>query len=495
MTFRQIVTFALLLSTIAGCDGRYHSGDRVLVSKCSYDNGITSPSRSDVVVFKYPVKPIENHTPKNFIKRLLGLPEEIIAIFFGRLYRWAPTPGTPPPFDDRNGVDADGKKVNPNDLWQETYVHKNAQKSKDLFTAGKFEILRKPPEVMLAMRRIVYDNDYQAADLKKIGFPDRWAPTPESSWKKDQQTGFSNDGKSVDKVAWLRYQHLIRPDGPLAGNQAVKPTLILDSLGYNTFQLFPDQEAEGAAGLRNRVYKHANWVGDLMVECDIEVAEAKGEFWLELSKGFDRFQARWDLASGQCTLYRVGKDKVAKELAVESTRVKGAGKYMLRLANIDARLTVWVDRQLPFGDGKTYDPPEMLSAQDRAANLKWEDTFARRGPTENDLQPASVGSKGADVKVSHLRIWRDTYYRTNLHGGDTGEEMSREAWSSPERWDELRKVFNFTTMYVQPGHYLCLGDNSEASDDSRNWGLVPHRLMLGRALAVYYPLDRIGPIR
>ena len=50
-------------------------------------------------------------------------------------------------------------------------------------------------------------------------------------------------------------------------------------------------------------------------------------------------------------------------------------------------------------------------------------------------------------------------------------------------------------MYVQPGHYLCLGDNSQASSDSRDWGLVPHRLMLGRALAVYYPIERIGPIR
>jgi signal peptidase I len=58
----------------------------------------------------------------------------------------------------------------------------------------------------------------------------------------------------------------------------------------------------------------------------------------------------------------------------------------------------------------------------------------------------------------------------------------------------LRKQ-HFATMYVQPGHYLCLGDNSQASADSRDWGLVPERLMLGRALVVYFPLDRIGPIR
>ena len=51
------------------------------------------------------------------------------------------------------------------------------------------------------------------------------------------------------------------------------------------------------------------------------------------------------------------------------------------------------------------------------------------------------------------------------------------------------------TMYVQPGHYLCLGDNSQQSSDSRDWGLVPNRLLLGRALLVYFPFDRMGPIR
>ena len=53
----------------------------------------------------------------------------------------------------------------------------------------------------------------------------------------------------------------------------------------------------------------------------------------------------------------------------------------------------------------------------------------------------------------------------------------------------------YKTLYVQPGHYLCLGDNSQASSDSRDWGLVPERLMLGRALLVYYPFQRAGAIR
>ena len=34
--------------------------------------------------------PMDDNTPKNYIKRLLGLPGELIAIFFGRLYHWTP---------------------------------------------------------------------------------------------------------------------------------------------------------------------------------------------------------------------------------------------------------------------------------------------------------------------------------------------------------------------------------------------------------------------
>ena len=41
--------------------------------------------------------------------------------------------------------------------------------------------------------------------------------------------------------------------------------------------------------------------------------------------------------------------------------------------------------------------------------------------------------------------------------------------------------------YVQPGHTMCLGDNSAQSSDSRTWGTVPDRLMLGKAVFVFWP--------
>lgn len=42
-------------------------------------------------------------------------------------------------------------------------------------------------------------------------------------------------------------------------------------------------------------------------------------------------------------------------------------------------------------------------------------------------------------------------------------------------------------IHVPEGHYFALGDNSPNSADSRMWGLVPQREIVGRAIFIYYP--------
>jgi signal peptidase I len=480
MSLRKWILLSVLFSMLVGCGGPWSSGDRVLVSKMAYDNGLSGPHRYDVVVFKFPVNPVKNGTPTNYIKRLLGLPGELLAVFFGRVYHSTPAQS---PFDD-------SAEKNPENLWQAKYMHRN--ESIASFEKGDFEILRKPPHVMLAMRRIVYDNDYQATDLK--GKLDRWAPEANSGWKTDSETGFANDGKAGEQVDWLHYKHLVRPEKFMAGDAKEKPKLITDSMAYNNFIGRTNRGGES-----NHTPGHPNWVGDLMIECNVQIVEAKGEFYFELNKGVFRYQARWDIATGKCTLKSIDKDGAEKELAAETTAFKSPGNYLLRFANVDARLTVWVDRALPFGDGKDYPPPEVRA---KGENIPDELLAARRGPYHDpndrfgDLKPASVGSKGANVKITHLRVWRDTYYTTTAEdAGDHGQfRMEPEHWADRGKWEALQKP-NVLTMYVQPGHYLCMGDNSQASSDSRSWGTVPERLMLGRALVVYFPLDRIGVIR
>ncbi len=491
MTRRRRYLLTLLLCVLigAGCGGGdWSSGDRVLVAKFLYDSGMAQPHRYDVVVFKFPQQPIKGGVPKNYIKRLLGLPGELLAIFFGRLYH-ATVPVRQPSED---------AKVDPTDLWKEEYLHAKTRflhepEGKAFWDKNRFEILRKPLDTMMAMRRIVHDNDHPAKDLEGV-LPPRWAGAEPSAWKADGSHGFTHGGQGK-QVDWLRYQHVLRPadwpvkeaprpndpDGALRNEEFErtytarveqikkdrskhKSQLITDFLGYNSYQ---------TNFLPPKVYDPHNWVGDLMLECHLKVEKAEGEFCMELAKGVDRFQACWNLQSGECTLFRLGADGKRQELARKSTRLKAAGEYEMRFANIDERLTVWVDRDLPFEDGVTYPPPK------------------ERGPTENDLKPASLGSTGAAVQVHKLKLWHDSYYTLRGQLADAGEVVD---WSKSETWQPLRDV-GYKTLYVQPGHYLCLGDNSPQSSDSREWGTVPERLMLGRALLVYFPFDRGGRIK
>ncbi len=449
-------------------DPGWGSGDRVLVGKFFDALARTrSPRRLDVVVFKYPEGPQKSHVAMNYIKRLVGLPGETIVICGGDLY--VLPPGKGPTYDDSH--------VPPKDLWQKQHTHESDEEAKRIFReTGRFEIVRKPPEVLLAMMRLVYDNDHQAADLKGKEWQ-RWQPDADA-WEAANGNAFRHGTRVGEGWSWLRYRHLLRDHGG-------RPSLVTDFMGYNSgeslgwdpllgrWQSIPRTEAS-----RNGV----NWVGDLIVECEVQVEKAEGEFALEVVRGGHRYRATWDLASGDgtCTLTRapIGGGEEVK-LDSRPTKLR-RGTYRVRLANVDQRLTVWVDRELPFGDGVAYAAPGEKPA----------------GPTLNDFQPASVGVKGAAATVRGLKLFRDTYYTIapNREDADVSSWVMPDDGRRVDDWDKLHKP-PALSIYVQPGHYLCLGDNSPQSSDGRTWGLVPERLLLGRALLVYYPFDRAGRIR
>jgi signal peptidase I len=53
---------------------------------------------------------------------------------------------------------------------------------------------------------------------------------------------------------------------------------------------------------------------------------------------------------------------------------------------------------------------------------------------------------------------------------------------------------NLGTITVPPGDYFMMGDNRGNSDDSRFWGPVPRRWIIGTAILVYWPPDRVGTL-
>ncbi|RKY32294.1 MAG: signal peptidase I [Candidatus Omnitrophota bacterium] len=48
---------------------------------------------------------------------------------------------------------------------------------------------------------------------------------------------------------------------------------------------------------------------------------------------------------------------------------------------------------------------------------------------------------------------------------------------------------------VPEGYFYVLGDNSASSQDSRYWGYVPRKNLLGKALVIYWPPKRIRIIK
>ncbi|MFO0852270.1 MAG: S26 family signal peptidase, partial [Gemmataceae bacterium] len=344
-----------------------------------------------------------------------------------------------------------------------------------------------------AMRRIVYDNDHPSKRLAKAGVPPRWGPAG-PNWSADSaQTpkAFTHTG---GELTFLRYAHRVsapptdlRADGqvepfgqsryiddwdkvakgaPAAG--LFPPSPITNFLGYNA-----GAEASPGGGVEVR-QTGQYWVGDLMLECAAKVSGPQDAVVLELSRGVNRFQAKF--ADGKLALVRVGPG--GKELASVPSPITGAGEYALRFANFDRRLRVWVnDRPVDLGPAADYSP-DGATGFEAAVGALTGGAFVPRpdGHTlENDiLAPASVGASGT-VTVSKVKLWNDTFF--------TPAENARPTLDPDDPVD---------TFYVQPGHYLVLGDNSGQSSDSRKWGLVPDRLMLGKAIFVFFPLNRIG---
>lgn len=48
---------------------------------------------------------------------------------------------------------------------------------------------------------------------------------------------------------------------------------------------------------------------------------------------------------------------------------------------------------------------------------------------------------------------------------------------------------------VKPNEYYVMGDHRSASNDSRSWGTVPKQFVYGKAVFVYWPLEKLGRLQ
>jgi signal peptidase I len=60
---------------------------------------------------------------------------------------------------------------------------------------------------------------------------------------------------------------------------------------------------------------------------------------------------------------------------------------------------------------------------------------------------------------------------------------------------EFRDQSSMPARVIPEEEYFVLGDHRSSSNDSRAWGMVPRRYIYGKAVFIYWPLDKMGLLR
>jgi signal peptidase I len=127
------------------------------------------------------------------------------------------------------------------------------------------------------------------------------------------------------------------------------------------------------------------------------------------------------------------------------------------------------------GSGVCGDPDQGISAAGSALDQPCDKPVA--GESQQVFVKRIVGLPG-----DHLRIVNGHVIRNGKREKDT---YITPCGSTPE--------CTFSgTIVVPRGDYYMMGDNRGDSEDSRYWGPLPQRYVIGEAFFTYWPISRIG---
>lgn len=474
------------------------SGDRILVSKFDYVLG--KPDRWDVIVFKFP-----EEARMNYIKRLVGLPDEDVMIREGDIY---------------------------------VKSHEQAE----------WSIARKPPQKILAMRQPVADTKHVAVSLLKHNFPSAWQPWMQDGspthWKVEQsEAGWSAELSSSSAPEYLRYYHkeisaeqwlAIEQNKPLPPVDPTDSHLVTDYLAYNSYiksslsnptKFSPSKEDLLEHQRRYGSENGMHWVGDLMAEFDIEVLTETGLIFVQLVEFGIELNLTIDVASGEAKLTSCDASQPVRvelkdflnqsEYLVAPSHISGKGNYRIALANVDDQVVLWVNDSLA-----KFDRPAEFDTWKLRSDNQRRPYWLSAHPL--DAAPIAIGGQAVSLRVNQAKVFRDLYYTAVTQSGDPSDfgvnrpylrskskpngqlnglrddEIIRTVYSNPQWWDktELFSLRNHNIYRLEEDQYFPLGDNSAQSSDARMWNnhYVDEKYLLGKALLVFWPHTWNRPI-
>lgn len=419
---------------------RTRGGDRIFVLKYLYS--VYDPQRFDVVVFKNPTNPGEN-----FIKRLLGLPGEQIALIDGDVF-----------YRTWSGDEKD---------------------SPNPWALPGWRIARKPERSQLACWQPLFDSSYTPIRSEQDGrrfFVSPWEPVNRgeagTDWDVKDRPDYLYTGHGPTALEWNTQARPITDAYPY---NEIPP------IGYPAAQQFPVSDLRMSLGIRPGA--GAEKVSAVLL--------VRGQqFRATLAPGAD----------GACTATIEQRAGDAGPDAPWTTLDERAGLHALRegeVTNIDfwhadQALTLYVNEARVAHAEYDWTPAQRVK---NALNL---DLAGVMAGNESILADPSLYRRpgvrfefaGGPFTLYRVALARDLHYQPDVYkpGSNRGGHPANA--TSPKSTPALTKDQFFT----------C-GDNSPESFDARLWnppdpwvaaidptqGVVNRDLLIGKAFFVYFP--------
>jgi signal peptidase I len=133
------------------------------------------------------------------------------------------------------------------------------------------------------------------------------------------------------------------------------------------------------------------------------------------------------------------------------------------------------------GDIVVFKPPLGADSDQCGAPHRPDQACPRPTPQKSSTNfiKRVVGLPGEHLKVINGRAW--------ING-----KPLKEPYIRPDPSCEICDLPREIT--IPPGYFFMMGDNRGESDDSRTWGPVPKKWIIGKAFFTYWPPKRIGTL-
>lgn len=420
------------------------SGDRVFVFK--YLEPFFGPSRWDVTVFKVPVK-----TAENYIKRLIGVAGEQLAIVDGDVF-------TRPVEDTPAGWSKPG--------WQ---------------------IQRKPERVQRAVWQTISDSTY--APNGTISYRSPWQADT-SGWEGlDGGPSYSYTGTSQTGLTWTNRAH--RLDDYLPFNEIPFAGQSWDR--NSRLVAYPVSDIAVAFGFEPDPSATTNTVS-------VTLGTRGHSFRATVVRDGSKSTAVIDERADDGEWHQFEVVEVANSV-LEPGRVTN-----IEFWHVDQAIWLFADGALVAGgaDNGAYDwdVAERINAstgQDIARALD-ADAQGRIDLTSEQLYSRPTlhcAFGGSAFQLHRVRVKRDLYYRPIKYGPTLWPGDPRTVSGLP-----ALATHPANPLVLGPDEFFMCGDNSARSLDGRVWGAahptildrfdsspgtVPRDLLIGKAFIVYFP--------